>query len=82
MNSIAIIGAGNMGAAIARGLARNNYDVRVSNPSAPKLEKLQAECPGITTTLQNCVAVRDAAIVILAVRPDRVREVLTEIHAV
>lgn len=81
MNSIAIIGAGNMGAAIARGLARNNYDVRVSNPSAPKLERLQAECPGITTTLQNCVAVRDAAIVILAVRPDRVREVLAEIHA-
>ncbi|MDO4320288.1 MAG: pyrroline-5-carboxylate reductase [Bacteroidales bacterium] len=81
MNTIAIIGAGNMGAAIARGLARNNYNIRVSNPSAPKLERLQAECPGIVTTMQNCVAVKDASVVIIAVRPDKVRDVLAEIHA-
>lgn len=81
MNTIAIIGAGNMGSAIARGLARNNYDVRVSNPSAPKLERLQADCPSIFTTLENCVAVKDAPVVILAVRPDNVRDVLAEIHA-
>lgn len=80
MSTIAIIGAGNMGCAIARGLAQNNYDVRVSNPSAPKLEQLHASCPRVTTTLENCVAVENADIVILAVRPDKVTTVLDEIR--
>lgn len=42
---IAIIGAGNMGGSIARGLAKgsliNDSDIIVSNPSAGKLEKLK-----------------------------------------
>ena len=40
---IAIIGAGNMGGSIARGLAKGSLiddsDIIVSNPSAGKLEK-------------------------------------------
>ena len=44
---VAIIGAGNMGGAIARGLAQGHYvkasDIIVTNPSTPKLEKLKAE---------------------------------------
>lgn len=39
---VAIIGAGNMGGAIARGLAQGHYvkasDIIVTNPSTPKLE--------------------------------------------
>ena len=42
---VAIIGAGNMGGAIARGLAQGHYvkasDIIVTNPSTPKLEKLR-----------------------------------------
>ena len=42
---IAIIGAGNMGGSIARGLAKGSLiddsDIIVSNPSAGKLEKLK-----------------------------------------
>ena len=43
----AIIGAGNMGGSIARGLARGTIlqaaDIIVSNPSQGKLDALQAE---------------------------------------
>lgn len=42
---IAIIGAGNMGGSIARGLAKGSLiedsDIIVSNPSAGKLEQLK-----------------------------------------
>ena len=45
---IAIIGAGNMGGSIARGLAKGSLiadsDIIVSNPSAGKLERLKKDC--------------------------------------
>ena len=48
---VAIIGAGNMGGAIARGLANGHYiqaqEISVSNPSAGKLDALKAEFPAI-----------------------------------
>ena len=51
---IAIIGAGNMGGSIARGLAKGSLiddsDIIVSNPSTGKLEKLKKEFPGISIT--------------------------------
>lgn len=57
---IAIIGAGNMGGSIARGLAKGSLiddsDIIVSNPSAGKLEKLKKEFPGISTTNNNLEA--------------------------
>ena len=44
---VAIIGAGNMGSAIARGLAQGyliqGHEIVVSNPSNGKLEKLKAD---------------------------------------
>ncbi len=47
---IAIIGAGNMGGSIARGLAKGSLiddsDIIVSNPSAGKLEKLKKRISG------------------------------------
>lgn len=52
---VAIIGAGNMGGAIARGLANGHYiqaqEISVSNPSAGKLNALKAEFPAIHVTL-------------------------------
>ena len=51
---VAIIGAGNMGGAIARGLANGHYiqaqEISVSNPSAGKLDALKAEFPAIHWT--------------------------------
>lgn len=72
---VAIIGAGNMGGAIARGLANGHYiqaqQIAVSNPSAGKLEALKAEFPAIHVTHSNKEAAEDADIVIIAVNPGR-----------
>lgn len=76
---VAIIGAGNMGGAIARGLAQGHYvrvqDITVTNPSMPKLEKLKAEFPAIQVSTDNHEAA-DADVVIIAVKPWKVEEVL------
>ena len=51
---IAIIGAGNMGGAVARGLAKGSLvktsDITVSNPSRGKLEVLKVEFPELNIT--------------------------------
>lgn len=76
---VAIIGAGNMGGAIARGLAQghcvNVQDIIVTNPSTPKLEKLKTEFPEICVSTNNEDA-GDADIVIVAVKPWMVEKVL------
>ena len=80
---VAIIGAGNMGGAIARGLAQGHYvrvqDITVTNPSMPKLEKLKAEFPAIQVSTDNHEAA-DADVVIVAVKPWKVEEVLKPLH--
>lgn len=77
---VAIIGAGNMGGAIARGLANGHYikaeEITVSNPSQPKLDQLKAEHPHIHVTNSNKEAAEGADIVIIAVKPWKVEEVL------
>lgn len=81
---IAIIGAGNMGGAIARGLAKGSLvkveDIRVSNPSPGKLEALKAEFPDMQVTADNSEAVAGADIVVLAVKPWMVGEVLHKLQ--
>lgn len=80
---IAIIGAGNMGGSIARGLAKGSLiddaDIIVSNPSAGKLEKLKMEFPGISITNNNAEAATGADIVILAVKPWFIEPVMREL---
>ena len=80
---VAIIGAGNMGGAVARGLAQGSRvrtaDIFVSNPSTQKLDALRSEFPEINTTTDNCVAAVAADMIILAVKPWKVTEVLDEI---
>ena len=70
---IAIIGAGNMGGAIARGLARGTIvkanEIFVANPSNGKLDALKAEFPEINVTNDNDEVVKEADIIILAVKP-------------
>ena len=70
---IAIIGAGNMGGAIAKGLAQGTViaagDIWVSNPSLSKLDDLKAFDSRINTTTDNQKAVDVADWVILAVKP-------------
>ena len=80
---VAIIGAGNMGGAIARGLARGtkvaSCDISVSNPSQGKLVALKAEFPEMNVYNSNNEAAKGADLVIIAVKPDYVEEVLDAI---
>ena len=72
-----------MGGALARGLAKGSIiptsNIYVSNPSTPKLEALKAEEAEIKTSTDNCAIATAADIVVLAVKPWKVEEVLNEI---
>lgn len=78
---ITIIGAGNMGGAIARGLAKGSLvstrDITVTNPSNGKLEQLKKEFPELTIANDNAEAIKEADIIILAVKPWLINQVLS-----
>lgn len=80
---IAVIGAGNMGGAIVRGLASrkglNCGNIAVSNPSAAKLEDINASWPEIYTSTSNVDVLAGADLIILAVKPWKIKEVIDEI---
>ena len=79
-SSIAIIGAGNMGGAIAEALLRmDGYKITVSNRTEGKLQCFAAA--GASVTTDNCVAAKDADLIILAVKPWLVEDVLSELKA-
>ena len=81
---VAIIGAGNMGGAIARGLAQGTIipasDVTVADPFSGNLETLQADYPEIRVTTENPKAIEDADIVILAVKQWLIDQILSVIR--
>lgn len=81
---ITIIGGGNMGGAIARGLAKGSLvqteDITVSDLSEVTLNALKAEYPAMNVTNDNEVAVKDADIVLLAVKPWLVEKVLSPLQ--
>lgn len=80
---VTIIGAGNMGGAIARGLAKgtiiNTAEITVSDPSEPTLQALQKEYPDINIMCDNKTAIVDADLIIVAVKPWLVKPVLAEL---
>lgn len=81
---ISIIGAGNMGGAIARGFAKGSLiktsNIVVSDISANLLEALKLEFPEIHTTTSNVAAVKGADVVIVAVKPWIVEKIADEIE--
>jgi len=70
---VSIIGAGNMGGAIARGLIKSNKvnaeDITVSDINNSNLEKIKDFNKNIICTQSNKECVKDADIIILAVKP-------------
>ena len=70
---ISIIGGGNMVGAIARGLSQSSIvapsEITVSNRGEEKLNELKSFNPSIHTTTDNKEAVKDADVIILAVKP-------------
>ncbi len=77
IKKIAFIGAGNMAQAIIRGLINNGIHTNrlcASAPSTSTREKINREF-GIAAYADNSAACADADIVILSVKPQRMREV-------
>ena len=81
---IAIIGAGNMGGAIARGLSKGTLvqskNIRVSDVSQANLDAIKTFNPEITVSNSNRDIVKNADILILAVKPWLVEIVSEEIE--
>lgn len=82
---IAIIGAGNMGGAIARGLSKGELiqakNIRVSDVSQANLDAISAFSSEIVVTTSNRDCIKDADIVILAVKPWLVEMISDEIES-
>lgn len=83
---IAIIGAGNMGGAIARGLLADGsleaIEVVVANPTTAKLNALKQEFgTAIKTTTDNLEAAKEADMIVVAVKPWVAQSVVAEIRS-
>lgn len=81
---ITIIGSGNMGGAIARGLAKGSIfsenDITCTAKSTATLEKLRETNPGFTLLTDNQQAVKGADIVVFAVKPWLMKEVIEQVR--
>lgn len=79
---IAIIGGGNLGISIARGLLSTNEipveNITVTRRRLHKIEFLEKE--GIKITDNNVEAIADAGMIILAIKPNQAENVLSEIR--
>lgn len=77
-NKIAVIGGGNLGSAIAEGLIKSKFckaeDIHITKRNTATLKSLQAK--GVKIGLDNAAAVKQSQLVILAVKPYQVSEVL------
>jgi pyrroline-5-carboxylate reductase len=80
---ISIIGAGNMGGAIARGLTKGSFfkgeDICVSDVNTTHLEAIQKLELGIRCTNSNVQCIKGADVVLLAIKPWLVDSVAAEI---
>ncbi|MDE6336546.1 MAG: NAD(P)-binding domain-containing protein, partial [Muribaculaceae bacterium] len=77
---IVIIGAGNMGGAIAASLRGTDYEVTVTAHTRQTLSRIHSLCPDFHVTLDNVQAVTNADIIVLAVKPYLLAEVAHEIR--
>ena len=84
MTNIVFIGGGNMATSIIGGILREetiNPDlIRVSDPNAERLEELQQKFK-ISTYINNAEAITNASVVILAVKPQVMKEVVEPLKA-
>ncbi|NQU86471.1 MAG: NAD(P)-binding domain-containing protein, partial [Mariniphaga sp.] len=78
---IAIIGAGNMGGAIVNGLLKSEFiaasEIFVSDPKISIIKDWQYK--GVNTSDQNLEVVKNADVIILAVKPYHFKTVIQEI---
>jgi pyrroline-5-carboxylate reductase len=80
-DNITFIGGGNMATSLISGLIADGYDkerITVSDPDTDKLAQLAARC-GVHTQSDNSGAVSQAAVVVLAVKPQLLKRVAEEL---
>lgn len=78
---ITFIGAGNMAASLIGGLCKqgiNPAQISASDPNAAQLDALHAQYP-IHTATENSLAVKNADIIVLAVKPQSMRQVCEQL---
>lgn len=84
-HTIAVLGAGNIGRALIGGLLRhNNLDpaqIRATRRSQMGVEGLREQFPGVHAGTDNIAAVREASLIILAVKPQNAAEVIQEVRS-
>ncbi len=82
---LAVIGCGNMGQAIVRGLLREHWaepsEIIATNPSTEKTHALATEL-GISVSTDNALAARDAEVVLLGVKPQIIKGALKDLRGV
>lgn len=83
-NKIALIGAGRMATALARGFINARImraeAIRASDPVPAAREAFEREVPGVQVADDNTSIVEHAEIVILAVKPQQIGDVLAEVR--
>ena len=81
MKKIAIIGGGNLGSAIAQGLLVSNeyeaFNIIITRNKVERLSHLKDQ--GVQVSNDNVFAIKNAQIVLIAVKPYKVTDVLHEI---
>ena len=85
MKRVGLIGAGNMGSAILRGMLAAEYlrptDIAVCDVSRRKLEELSRELPNVTYVNNAKELAAQCQMIILAVKPNYIRGVIDDIRA-
>ena len=85
LNTIGMIGTGNMGSAILRGIVDASYvkasQIIAFDASSRRMNELEEDIPGIQLA-RDCLEVAEKAdLIILAVKPIYVKDVIGEIHS-
>lgn len=84
MKKIGLIGAGNMGGAILRGMLTSGYasvdEMMVCEQSVEKLQAMEDEFPELCRTNDARTLAQECRMILLAVKPQVLGSVLDEIH--
>lgn len=83
--NITILGGGNLGTALAKGLARTEeasqkYDVTITRRNTDLIRHLEED--GITVSSDNTSAVKKAELIVISVQPTQIEQLIEEIKPV
>lgn len=79
--NITIIGAGSIGGALVRGWSKKarDLDMIVSGLHWDKLNQIKDDCPEINVMIDDGLAIKDADIIVIAVKPWQVEKVIEDV---